>query len=160
MRFEFDGAFEILIGHEGGHVDHPDDPGGETKFGISKRSYPEINIAALTLDTAKAIYKKDYWDRVKADKLPLELRFVLFDAAVNAGVAQSIKWLQRAVRAQADGVIGPKTLAAVSNLNPHQIASNFLGQRLKHMTGLRHWDQFGRGWASRISDNLTSLSSF
>ncbi|PCJ10445.1 MAG: hypothetical protein COB10_11190, partial [Planctomycetota bacterium] len=97
---------------------------------------------------------------VKADKLPLELRFVLFDAAVNAGVAQSIKWLQRAVRAQADGVIGPKTLAAVSNLNPHQIASNFLGQRLKHMTGLRHWDQFGRGWASRISDNLTSLSSF
>jgi lysozyme family protein len=160
MRSEFNGAFEILLGHEQGHVDHPDDPGGETKFGISKRSYPDVNIAALTLDDAKAIYRRDYWRRVKADEIPEELRFIVFDAAVNAGVAQSIKWLQRAVRVRDDGVIGPLTLAAIADSNPHQIAANFLGQRLKHMTGLRHWDQFGRGWARRISDNLTSLSSF
>jgi lysozyme family protein len=63
VKSEFNGAFEILIGHEGGYVDHPDDPGGETKYGISKRSYPEVNIAALTLDKAKAIYREDYWDR-------------------------------------------------------------------------------------------------
>ena len=157
MRSEFDGAFEILIGHEGGHVDHPNDPGGETKFGISKRSYPDVNIAGLTLDDAKAIYRRDYWDRVKADELPSELRFLLFDGAVNAGVAQSIKWLQRAAGAQADGVIGPITLAAIADSNPHQIASKFLGQRLKHMTDLKHWDQFGRGWARRIADNLTNV---
>ena len=94
---DFDEAFDILIGHEGGHVDHPNDPGGETKYGISKRAYPDVNIAALTLDDAKAIYREDYWDRVRADELPAELRFPLFDAAVNSGVAQSIKWLQRAV---------------------------------------------------------------
>ena len=152
---DFDEAFDILIGHEGGHVDHPDDPGGETKYGISKRSYPEVNIAGLTLDDAKAIYRRDYWDRVRADELPSELRFLLFDAAVNAGVAQSIKWLQRAVGARDDGVIGPITLAAIADSNPHQISSNFLGQRLKHMTDLRHWDQFGRGWARRIASNLT-----
>jgi lysozyme family protein len=155
MNSEFDSAFEALIGHEGGHVDHPDDPGGETKYGISKRSYPEVNIAGLTLDDAKAIYRRDYWDRVRADELPSELRFLLFDAAVNAGVAQSIKWLQRAVGARDDGVIGPITLAAIADSNPHQISSNFLGQRLKHMTDLRHWDQFGRGWARRIASNLT-----
>ena len=157
MRSEFDGAFEILIGHEGTeYVDHPDDPGGETYYGISKRAYPEVNIAALTLDDAKAIYREDYWDRVRADDLPPELRFLLFDGAVNAGVAQSIKWLQRAVRVRDDGVIGPITLAAIASSNPHQIASNFLGQRLKHMTELKHWDQFGRGWARRIADNLTN----
>ena len=154
---DFDEAFEILIGHEGGHVDHPDDPGGETQYGISKRSYPEVNIAGLTLDDAKTIYRRDYWDRVRADELPPEFRFPLFDGAVNAGVAQSIKWLQRAVRVRDDGVIGPLTLAAIADSNPHQIASNFLGQRLKHMTDLTHWDQFGRGWARRISDNLMNL---
>ena len=152
---DFDAAFDILIGHEGGHVDHPDDPGGETKFGISKRSYPELSIAALTLEDAKTIYREDYWDRVRADKLPPELRFPLFDAAVNAGVAQSIKWLQRAVGVRDDGVIGPVTMVAVKSTTPHRNSANFLGQRLKHMTELKHWDQFGRGWARRIADNLT-----
>jgi lysozyme family protein len=152
---DFDAAFDILIGHEGGYVNHPDDPGGETKFGISKRAYPELNIAALTLEEAKSIYREDYWDRVRADDLPLELRFPLFDGAVNAGVAQSIKWLQRAVGVRGDGVIGPITMVAVKSIGSHKTAANFLGQRLKHMTGLKHWDQFGRGWARRIADNLT-----
>tara|TARA_R110000751_G_scaffold307636_1_gene430280 strand:- start:547 stop:1029 length:483 start_codon:yes stop_codon:yes gene_type:complete len=153
----FDEAFETLIGHEGGHITHPSDPGGETKYGISKRSYPEVNIAALTLDDAKAIYRRDYWVRVKADELPAELRSVLFDAAVNSGVAQSIKWLQRAVGAQSDGVIGPKTLAAIADNNHHKTASNFLGHRLRHMASLRNWEHFGRGWARRIASNLTAL---
>ena len=154
---EFKDAFEILIGHEGGHVDHPDDPGGETKFGISKRAYPEINIAGLTVDGAKAIYKKDYWDCVRADELPTPLRFLLFDGAVNAGVAQSIKWLQRAVGVRDDGVIGPVTMVAIKSIGSHKIASNFLGQRLKHMTDLKQWDQFGRGWSRRIASNLMNL---
>ncbi len=152
---DFDEAFDILIGHEGGHVDHPNDPGGETKYGISKRAYPDVNIAALTLDDAKAIYREDYWDRVRADELPAELRFPLFDGAVNAGVAQSIKWLQRAVGVRDDGVIGPVTMVAVKSTTPHKNAANFLGQRLKHMTDLKNWDQFGRGWARRIASNLT-----
>jgi lysozyme family protein len=152
---DFYAAFDILVGHEGGYVDHPDDPGGETKFGISKRAYPELSIAALTLEDAKTIYREDYWDRVRADKLPPELRFPLFDAAVNAGVVQAIKWLQRAVGVRDDGVIGPVTMLAVRSTTPHKNVANFLGQRLKHMTGLKHWDQFGRGWARRIADNLT-----
>ena len=154
---DFDSAFEALIGHEGGYVDHPNDPGGETKFGISKRSYPDVNIAGLTLDEAKAIYRRDYWDRAKADEMPSELRSLIFDGAVNAGVAQSIKWLQRAAGAREDGVLGPITMSAIADSNPHKIASNFLGQRLNHMTELKHWDQFGRGWARRIASNLSAL---
>ena len=151
----FDGAFERVIDHEGDHVDHPDDPGGETRFGISQRSYPELNIATLTLADAKEIYRSDYWDRVKADQLPAELRFILFDSAVNSGVSQSIKWLQQSLaNITVDGVIGPKTLRAVEDSNPDKIARVFLGLRLRYMTEVRHWKSFGRGWARRVADNL------
>ena len=98
----FDQAFDRLLGHEGGYVNDSRDPGGETNWGISKRSYPNVDIKALTQADAKAIYRRDFWAPVRADELPDVVRFDVFDAAVNHGVSQSAKWLQRAAGAQPD----------------------------------------------------------
>ena len=94
----FDQAFEWLIGHEGGYVNHPNDPGGETKYGISKRSYPGENIKEMTLVRAKDIYQRDYWWKAGCDLVPDCVKFDLFDTAVNAGPGTAIRMLQRAMR--------------------------------------------------------------
>jgi lysozyme family protein len=153
----YDEAFKIVIGHEGGYVNDLKDPGGETKYGISKRAYPTEDIKSLTLDRAKAIYKRDYWDKVRADELPKQVRFSMFDAAVNSGVVQSIKWLQRAVGTTDDGIIGPQTLAQLRAREPNRVAAIFNGQRLKFMASLPTFDRFGKGWARRIAENLINL---
>jgi len=154
---DFDQAFELLIGHEGGYVHHPKDPGGETKFGISKRAYPNENIADLTLERAKAIYRRDYWDRVEADSLPPEIRFDVFDVAVNSGVGTAVKMLQRAAFAEVDGVLGPRTRLAIRSMNPLLLFARINGARLAFMADLPTWPAFGRGWAKRIAANLTRV---
>lgn len=150
----FDQAFEALIGHEGGYVNDPCDPGGETKFGISKRAYPNVDIKALTLEQAKAIYKSDYWDRSQCDSLPPVVAFQVFDTAVNSGIGQSIRFLQRAVGVADDGQVGPLTINAVKRLDAETIVARFNGQRLDFMTKLSTWDVYGKGWARRIAKNL------
>lgn len=153
----FNEAFKIVIGHEGGYVNDPKDPGGETKYGISKRAYPSENIKALTLERAKELYKRDYWDKVQAEKLPKQIRLAVFDAAVNSGISQTIKWLQRAVGVVDDGIFGPATARAVLNADPYKTAASILGQRLMFMTSLQTFDRFGKGWARRIAQLLSNL---
>lgn len=153
----FEESFKVLIGHEGGYVNDPKDPGGETKYGISKRAYPGEDIAGLTLPRAQAIYHRDFWDVVHADELPKHVRFAVFDAAVNSGVRQAVKWLQRAVGVADDGVIGHKTLSAVVAMEPYKLAAVFNGQRLKFMTELETFGRFGKGWSRRIAENLINL---
>lgn len=154
----FDTAFEKLIGHEGGYSNDPHDPGGETKFGISKRAYPALDIRNLTLADAKAIYKRDYWDRAQCDRLPPELAFDVFDAAVNSGIGQAIRWLQRSVGVADDGYVGPLTLGAlVRDDDPSAVQARFNGHRLAFMTNLSTWQTFGKGWARRIAVNLQSV---
>lgn len=148
----FDEAFTRLLGHEGGYTVGVGDPGGETNWGISKRSYPQVDIKALTVDGAKAIYRRDFWDAARCDELPPELRFTVFDAAVNSGVRQAIKWLQATVGTAEDGVLGPVTLKAVEDC-PNVLAK-YSGKRLAFMAQLPHWPRFGRGWATRIAQNL------
>lgn len=150
----FDRAFEIVIGHEGGYVNHPNDPGGETKFGISKRAYPSLVISAITLEDAKAIYYRDYWQRVKCEELPDLLRYPMFDAAVNSGVGQAVRWLQTAAGTTVDGVIGPKTIAAAQT-DPNRLFSKLMAVRLDFMTRLPTWRDFGAGWARRIASVLS-----
>ena len=150
----FDQCFDKLISHEGGYVNDPRDPGGETKFGISKRAYPDEDIAGITIEYAKQIYRRDYWDAVQAEYLPDAVRFDLFDAAVNSGVRQAVKWLQLAAKAEPDGIVGPKTLLAVRMADPQLLAKRFNGHRLRFMADLKTWPTFGRGWARRIADNL------
>lgn len=154
----FDQVFDKLINHEGGYVFNPHDPGGETKFGISKRSYPHLDIHSLTLADAKTIYRRDFWDRAQCDKMHPDLAFDLFDGAVNSGIGQAIRWLQRAVGVADDGVVGPLTLASINRENDTSaIRARYNGHRLDFMTRLSTWDVFGKGWARRIAFNLQSV---
>ena len=153
----FDQCFEKVIGYEGGYTLDPKDPGGETNWGISKRAYPSIDIKNLTREGAKEIYKRDYWDRAQCDSLPPTLAFFLFDAAVNSGIGQAIRFLQRAVGVADDGVLGPLTMSCVKRLDNESLCARFLGQRLDFMTRLSTWDYFGKGWARRISDQLKGM---
>lgn len=154
----FDQAFDILLKHEGGFVDHKDDPGGATRFGITEAVAREVgyrgDMRDLPVALAARIYRERYWDAVRAEQLPAEVRYVVFDAAVNSGVGQAARWLQRAVGVRDDGVIGPQTLAAVAQHNPEALTRRFLSQRLRFMSGLANWPAFGRGWARRIADLL------
>jgi lysozyme family protein len=154
----FDEAFHELLGHEGGYSDHPDDPGGETMWGVTE-AVAKANgyygpMKDLPVDFAKAIYKKDYWDKVRADAMPEFIRYALFDAAVNSGPEQAIQWLQRTVGETVDGKLGPKTLAAVAKADPEAVEARMLGYRLLFMTDLKNWRSFNRGWAKRIAQLL------
>lgn len=157
MTSWFDTCFEKVIGYEGGYTLDLKDPGGETNWGISKRAYPSLDIKNLTQADAKAIYKRDYWDRAQCDKLPASLAMIVFDAAVNSGIGQSIRFLQRAVGVADDGVLGPLTLAAISRMDTESLCARFLGQRLDFLTKLSTWDYFGKGWSRRIADQLKGL---
>lgn len=150
----FDIAFERLIGHEGGYVNHPADPGGETKYGISKRTYPGEDIKNMTLDRAKLIYRRDFWGPAGCDTVPSGIKFDLFDTAVNSGVRTAIRLLQRTVGETPDGILGPRTLAAVQSMDPERLVARFNGHRLDFMNDLPTWPAFGRGWTQRIADNL------
>lgn len=151
---DFDACFDRLLGHEGGYVCSPADPGGATKYGISKRAYPGEDIENLTVERAKEIYLRDYWGPAGCDAVPDAVRFDLFDAAVNNGVRAAIKLLQRAVKEPEDGVLGPLTLQAAQSASPGLLRARFNGGRLALMAALPQWPAFGRGWAMRIADNL------
>jgi lysozyme family protein len=150
----FDQAFEIVIGHEGGYTNNPDDPGGETKYGISKKSYPNVDIANLTEDQAKQIYKSDYWDKLSLDSAHPGLALIAFDAAVNNGVSAATKWLQGALGVTADGVFGSQSQAALSACTVDKAQATLFelhAQRINMMAKLPTWKNFGLGWSRRLA---------
>lgn len=151
----FDQAFTKLLGHEGGYVNHPNDPGGETMWGVTVAVARKFGYAGsmrdLPQDIAKKIYRSTYWDSVRADELPAGVRYAVFDAAVNSGPGQSIRWLQRALGVADDGKLGPITLAAANQQDPDALRMKMLAQRLLFMTNLSTWSSFGKGWARRIA---------
>ncbi len=153
MTLAFDQAFDRLIGHEGGYVNDPRDPGGETKFGISKRSYPHLDIASLTREQAKTIYQRDFWEPLGPDAHPA-IRFQAFDFAVNSGIQTAIRKLQRAIGAADDGLFGPRSRAALAAQPVSDVLMRFLAERLEFMTKLKNWPHHGAGWANRIAGNL------
>jgi lysozyme family protein len=146
----FHDAFEMVIGHEGGVSNHPDDPGGLTKYGITSREYPNLDIRNLTLGQARNIYKADYWDEIQGDDLPGRIAALVFDSAVNQGPARAIKLMQKALGVQADGIIGKRTLSAAENIDPNEFAALFGAERALHYASLSTFDVFGRGWMRRL----------
>lgn len=150
----FDELISRVLSAEGGYVNLASDPGGETRFGISKRSYPSVDIKNLTREAAIAIYRTDFWGRVQGDKLPRAIAFQALDAAVNHGIGNAVRWLQRAAGVADDGVIGPATLAAIARSDPNDLVLAFNAERLAFYTKLQTFDVFGRGWVNRIASNL------
>lgn len=161
----FKKSIPLVLAHEGGFVNHPKDPGGATNFGITMatlrawRGHPIAvqDVKDLKIDEAILIYKKNYWDPCRADDLPAGIDHVVFDAAVNSGVAQSSKWLQRTVGVTEDGIIGPRTLSAVRATDPATVIHMCLDYRLAAMKNMvnrqtkeKLWDTFGNGWQKRI----------
>lgn len=154
----FDEAFTELLGHEGSYSNNDADPGGETMWGVTKRVAEASGYTGAMRDfpveMAKQIYRRHYWDPVKADELPPALRYAVFDAAVNSGVQQSIKWLQAAIGADIDGRIGAQTIAMARAAQPDFAMRRMLAARLKFMTDLKVWPTFSRGWARRVASLL------
>ena len=147
----FDACLAHVLSFEGGYVNHPSDPGGETNFGISKRSYPREDIRGMTRARAAQIYRRDYWNAVRGDDLPAGLDLVAFDAAVNSGVSRGAKWLQSSLGITADGRIGPQTIAAARQANAQAVIDRACDLRLSFLRGLATWKTFGKGWSRRVN---------
>jgi lysozyme family protein len=148
----FDDAFTRLIGNEGGYTNNPSDPGGETNWGISKRSYPNVDIANLTQDDAKAIYLRDFWNPI-LDAHPA-IKFQVFDFAINSGIQTAIRKLQASIGVADDGNWGPVSAAALAGMDVNDVLMRFVAQRLRFWASLSSWPTFGKGWAIRAATDL------
>jgi lysozyme family protein len=148
----FNDCITPLLRHEGGYVNHPADPGGETKFGITIRRYPHLDIFNLTREQAIEIYRRDWWDKLKIDLLPPHIRYMVFDCAVNCGAGNAIKMLQRLAKVNADGIIGPVTAAAAAKVSIKDYAT----KRREYYQNLVYRKPSMRvfllGWLRRVKD--------
>ncbi|MDX0592218.1 N-acetylmuramidase [Sinorhizobium medicae] len=162
----FKAALARVLVHEGGYVNHPRDPGGATNQGITQRTYDAYrrskklqprSVQKLTAPERDAIYRRQYWDAIKGDKLPTGVDYVVFDGAVNSGPKQSIKWLQRALgsayRGQIDGVIGLATFAALEATEDHDaLIDRICDRRMVYLRALDTWSYFAGGWTRRVQN--------
>ncbi len=151
---DFDQAFDRLISNEGGYVNNPADPGGETNWGISKRSYPHVDIKNLTRELARQIYLADFWRRGQMDQYDQAIAFQVFDIAVNSGIETAVRLLQRAAGVADDGHIGPVTVAAIKTKSVTDMLMLITAERLDFWRRLSTWPQFGKGWAGRAATDL------
>ncbi|MGL5356059.1 MAG: glycoside hydrolase family 108 protein [Cetobacterium sp.] len=162
----FDIAFDRVIGHEGGFTDDPQDRANwtsgtcgvgkcnGTKYGLSAMTYPTLDIRNITLNQAKDIYKRDWWDKLGMGRYPTALSYQMFDAAINHGSGRAIQFLQKAVGTKADGIIGPKTLTAMDALDKNDLLILFLAERLQYFTEVKTWKTYCTGWTRRVVQNL------
>ena len=158
MRENFEKSLTELLKHEGGYVNHPSDPGGRTNLGVTQdvwedwidRAVSEAEMKALTPAKVAPLYREMYWDRIKGDKLPAGVDYLVFDAAVNSGASRAAKWLQTTAGAVADGVIGEQTLRQVALTNPHMLIDKYSDNRLAFLQRLATWPTFGDGWERRV----------
>ena len=161
----YDKCLETILHHEGGYVNHPEDPGGETNMGVTKRVYEDFggtkDMKDLEFDDVAPIYKQNYWDRVKGDQLPIGLDLCVFDFGVNAGTGRSAKYLQSLIGTTVDGGIGPNTLLALDNyveeVGIEEAIRGFQQKRQDFYESLDTFKTFGRGWTRRV-DETTELA--
>lgn len=164
----FEIAFDRLIGHEGEYSDNYSDNGnwtggrvgkGElkgTKYGIAANTYPDLDIKGLTLEDAKRIYRRDWWDKIKGDQMHFAIVYQLWDFAINSGMPRAVKELQKALGLKDDGIIGPVTLKKVNETYLSDVLLLLNARRILFLTGLsaKDWNAFGRGWMRRVASNL------
>ena len=155
----FDDAVLYIMKYEGGLSNDPNDAGGTTKYGISKKAFPDIDIKNLSLNKAKQLYREHYWDKLKLDAFPKTVRLLVFDAAVNQGPNWTIKEIQKFLGEKQDGIIGPKTLAAVKKMSVPDFMHTFACERIKRYGENPAFGYFGKGWMLRLFDAIFSSSN-
>ena len=153
----FNEIIEKVLEHEGGYVNDPKDLGGETKYGITKRFYPELNIKELTKEKAKQIYKDDYWDRNRVESLPQELWHIYFDMCVNMGKRTAVKVLQRAAvnkgrKIEVDGGLGPMTIGALKGVELDRVRAFRVKYYVDLITARPEQEKFFLGWFRRATE--------
>jgi lysozyme family protein len=162
MQNNFEKCLAKMLAHEGGFVNHPKDPGGMTNLGVTKRVWEEWvghevdekQMRALTPETVAPLYKRKYWDAVRADELVAGVDYCVFDVAVNSGPGRAIKFLQSSVGATPDGGFGPATLAAVKKAeeDPARLVELYCAKRLEFLQSLKTFETFGKGWSRRVAE--------
>ena len=160
MKSNYDKCLKTILHHEGGYVNHPKDPGGETNLGVTKRVYEEHggtkDMKDLLVEDVAPIYKKGYWDKMKGDDLPGGLDLCVFDFGVNAGPGRAAKFLQSMIGTTVDGGIGPNTLAKVDEYirenGEHESVKKYQEMRQKYYEQLSTFDTFGKGWTRRVEE--------
>ena len=160
-RPRFERAYAPLKIHEGGYVNHPDDPGGATNKGVTQRTYDSFrerngllkrDVREITGGEVKEIYQRQYWDAISADDLPDGVAYCVFDAAVNSGPGRAVRWLQKCVGAKVDGVAGNETISKTRGADPIALIDEYCDRRLAFMKRLRHWPTFKKGWKRRVAE--------
>jgi lysozyme family protein len=160
MNENWDACFAMVIKSEGGFVNNPKDPGGMTNLGVTrsvwqaylKRDVNEAEMRALTPEIVKPFYKAYYWDRIKGDSLPDGVDYAAYDLAVNSGPHRAAQYLQQIAGVTADGMIGPKSLEAISACDAKQTADAICDMRLDFLKRLPTFDTFGKGWSRRVAE--------
>jgi lysozyme family protein len=151
----FEACIPFVLHAEGGYVNDPRDPGGETKYGICKRAYPTLDIRSLTEAQAREIYFRDYWSMAHCEELPAGLDLMVLDSAVNTGIRQTVKLIQRAAGIDVDGVWGPATAAAARTLD----MLTFAGARIDFYRALPKFPIYGAGWCKRVNQALAAAKA-
>lgn len=161
MIGNFSKCFWVTEAFEGWHKfsNNPKDPGGATYSGVTQRVWdaycklmgkPYSSVKAMPDTACLDIYQRQYWDVIQGDKLPLGVDLVVYDAGVNSGNVQAIKFLQRAIGVKADGHIGLVTLHALAGVNDHAaLIKSITNLRLSFWHRLRTWAVFQKGWTAR-----------
>ena len=155
-------CLSLVLAHEGGYVNHPRDPGGATNRGVTQRVYdgwrqmsgaPKRGVQHITDDEVADIYKRQYWRLVRGDDLPAGIDYMVFDFGVNSGVSRAVRYLQRQVGLEDDGVIGVVTLTAVyeaAKKDEEKFIAEYCANRMAFLRSLDIWPTFGKGWTRRV----------
>jgi len=162
MIGNFEACLELMLAHEGGYVHHEKDPGGRTNLGVTQRVWEEWvghpvaekEMRALTPAMVAPLYKRKYWDAVRADDLVAGVDYCVFDVAVNSGPGRAIKLLQQSVGATPDGGFGSITMALTKKAeqDPAKLIELYCARRLEFLQSLKTFETFGRGWSRRVGE--------
>jgi lysozyme family protein len=160
VKATFPHALAVVLKHEGGWSDHPQDPGGATMRGVTLKTFSEVlgrpatkeELRQITDEQLRKIYRGRYWNAACADQLPAGLDLVVFDMAVNAGPRRAVRMLQALLGVTTDGAVGPRTLAAVGLHDPGTLIQEYSHERRSYYRSLSTFQTFGRGWLRRVEE--------
>ncbi len=156
MQNNFKECLDLVLKSEGGWVNNPNDPGGETNLGVTKRvweeyvGHPVTTMKSLTPADVTPLYEQKYWRPCYGEVLPRGLDFVVFSMGVNAGPGRSVKLLQQSIGCVPDGVIGPTTRGLISDSNSATLIAKFSESRREYYKSLKTFPIFGKGWLNRV----------